>query len=122
MRQGSDASDISCQDKLRKLGIQQKQHQKVFLDTVFGKQGVCQGILHANTKDELQEKLTASRELLETEETRTTGRKVPHFWQYVNSHKEMIEKCMVRDARKRAGMHVINLVHLFVVTQISQRV
>ena len=94
----------NCQDKLRKLGIQQKQHQRVFLDTVFGKQGVCQGILDANTKNELQEKLTASRELLETEETRITGGKVPHFWKYVNSHKEMIEKCMIGDARKRAGM------------------
>lgn len=94
----------NCQDQLRKLGIQQKQHQKVFLDTVFGKQGVCHGILDANTKDELQEKLTASRELLETEETRITGRKFPQFWKYVNSHKEMIEKCMIGDARKRAGM------------------
>ena len=94
----------NCQDKLRKLGIQQKQHQNVFLDTVFGKQGVCQRILDANTKDELLEKLTASRELLETEETRITGRKVPRFWKFVNSHKEMIERCMTGDARKRARM------------------
>ena len=94
----------NCQDKLQKLGIQQKQHQKVFLDTVFGKQGVSQGILDANTKDELHEKLTASRELLETEEKSITGTKVPRFWKYVNSHKEMIEKCMIGDARKRVGM------------------
>ena len=69
----------NCQEKLRKLGIQQKQHQKVFIDTVFGKQDVCRGILDANTKDELQEKLNASREILETEETRVTQRKVPLY-------------------------------------------
>ena len=94
----------NCQEKLRKIGIQQKQNQKVFLDTVFGKQGVCQGILGANTKDELHEILTASRERLEREETRITGRKAPLFWKYVASHKEMMEKCMIGSARKKAGM------------------
>lgn len=71
---------------------------------MFGKQGVCQGILGANTKDELHEILTASRERLEREETRITGRKAPLFWKYVASHKEMMEKCMIGSARKKPGM------------------
>ena len=92
----------NCQEKLRKLGIQQ--HQKVFIDTVFGKQDACQGILDANTKDELQEKLHASREILKTEETRVTRRKVPLYLKYVNSHEDMMEKCMIGNAKKQAVM------------------
>ena len=41
---------------------------------------------------------------METEETRVTGRKVPLYWKYVNRHKDMMEKCMVGNARKQAGM------------------
>ena len=71
---------------------------------MFGKQGVCRGILGASTKEELHEILTASRERLEREETRITARKVPFFWKYVDRNKEMTENCMIGNARKKAGM------------------
>ena len=71
---------------------------------MFGKQGVCRGILGESTKEELHEVLTASRERLEREETRITARKVPLFWKYVDRNKEMMENCMIGNARKKAGM------------------
>ena len=71
---------------------------------MFGKQGVCRGILGESTKEELHEILTASRERLEREETRITARKVPLFWKYVDRNKEMMENCMIGNARKKAGM------------------
>ena len=100
MRQGSDASDISSKTAKRNSENLESSRSKKYSLTPFGKQDVCQGILDANTKDELQEKLNASREILETEETRVTGRKVPLYWKYVNSHKDMMEKCMIGNARK----------------------
>ena len=40
----------------------------------------------------------------EREETRIARRKVSLFWKYVDSHKEIIEKCMNSNTRKKEGM------------------
>ena len=44
----------NCPDKLHKLGIQKKEEHKFFLEAVFGKGQVCDGILDAKDKSDLK--------------------------------------------------------------------
>ena len=55
----------NCQQKLLKLGIQSKQQQLPFLDIVFGRPGVSQGILDADNDFDLDTRIADARQRLE---------------------------------------------------------
>lgn len=94
----------NCRDKLHKLGIQKKEDQKFFLEVIFGKGEVSDGILDARDKSDLKNRLSEAKELLEREEMKLTGRSAPEFWNYIIAHKKMMRKCMIATAREKAGM------------------
>ena len=65
---------------------------------------VLKGILDAEDKSDFKVRLSAAQETLDEEERRLTGNQTPLFWKYLNSHKQMMKKCMIAPARKKAGM------------------
>lgn len=95
----------NCRDKLHKLGIQKPQHQRFFLETVFGK-ATEEGVLDADDKSDLKTRLLAAKEPLNTEEAKLTGRESPEFWIYLHNHRKMLKKCMIGTARKKGGMPI----------------
>ena len=102
----------NCRDKLHKLGIQKKEDQKFFLEVIFGKGEVSDGILDGRDKSDLKNRLSEAKELLEREEMQLTGRSAPEFWNYIIAHKKMMCKCMIATAREKAGMHLTRPVSL----------
>ena len=48
--------------------------------------------------------MSEARGSLDREEVKITGRNSPEFWEYVNAHKKMMQKCMIATARQKAGM------------------
>ena len=94
----------NCRDKLHKLGLQKKQHQKFFLEAVFGNSDDISGILDAKDKTDLKNRITEAKESLNKEEEKLTGGKVPEYWNYINAHRKMMQKCMISAARQKAGM------------------
>ena len=48
--------------------------------------------------------MSEARGSLDREEVKITGRNSPEFWEYVNAHKKMMQKCMIATARQKAGI------------------
>ena len=90
----------NCKEKLNTLGIRKQQEQKIFLDTVFGEEG----ILGAEDKTDLKARIQSSKQILEEEERRLTSTSAPQFWAYISSHEKMMKKSMIVTARRKAGM------------------
>lgn len=90
----------NCKEKLNSVGIRKQQEQKVFIDTVFGENG----ILGAEDKTDLKARIQSSKHVLEEEEKRLTSTSTPQFWNYISSHEKMMKKSMISSARRKAGM------------------
>ena len=48
--------------------------------------------------------MSEAREAVDREELKITERSSPEFWNYVNAHKKMMQKCMIATARQNVGM------------------
>jgi len=48
--------------------------------------------------------MTEAKESLDREEMKLTGGRAPEFWNYVNTHKKMMQKSMIATARQKAVM------------------
>lgn len=90
----------NCKEKLNSLGIRKQQEQKVFIDTVFGEEGV----LGAEDETDLKARIQSSKQILEDEEKPLTSTSSPQFWTYISSHEKMMRKSMISTARRKAGM------------------
>ena len=90
----------NCKEKLNSLGIRKQQEQKVFIDTVFEREG----ILGADDKYDLKARIQSTKQVLEEQEKRLTSTSTPQFWNYVSSHEKMMKKSMISSARRKAGM------------------
>ena len=92
----------NCCDRLHKIGIQKSTEQKFFIDTVFG-MPISEGLLDAYDKSDLRACTLAAKEVTD-KEVKLTGNKTLEFYNYVNSHKKMMKKCMIATARSKVGM------------------
>ena len=94
----------NCKDKLCSLKIRTKKEQKFFLHKVFDDSGSGDGILDAIDKSNLKRRLSAAEEPLKKEEEKFTGADTSGFWLYLHGQRSMMKKCMIADARNKAGM------------------
>ena len=92
----------NCKTKLANIGVRKQQDQKFFLDMVFGDEE--EAILNSKDSDELKARLDAARPSLDEQEARLTKTSTPQFSTYLNSHRKMMKRSMIRSARMKAGM------------------
>lgn len=84
--------------------FRKKKNKSFFLEAVFGKGQVSDGILDAKDKSDLKNRLSGAKGLLKREEEKLTGRSAPEFWNYISARKKMMQKGMIATARQKAGM------------------
>lgn len=71
---------------------------------MFGDSGSGDGIRDAIDKSDLKRRLSAAEEPLKKEEQKFTGADTSEFWLYLHGQRSMMKKCMIADARNKAGM------------------
>ena len=97
----------NCKEKLRKIGICSAKDQKKFLNKVFGVYGKEEGILDAEDKKDLKNRLQASKEELDREERAVLAKDDAYqckFWKYLELNYKMMKDNMVAKVRRQAGL------------------
>ena len=102
--------ETNCKEKLRTTGIRKTKEQRFFLQRVFGVHGKEEGILDADNKEDLRQRLDLAKMEIERREREVLKREdeayKPKFWSFLDEHFEMMGSHMVANVRKEAGMVV----------------
>lgn len=100
----------NCKEKLRQIGIRESKEQRFFLQRVFGVPRKVEGLLDAVDREDLRQRLDASKTEMESREREVLKREDktyrPKFWSYMDKRSEMMACHMVEEVRKQAGMAV----------------
>ena len=99
----------NCVDKLRSLGINQKAEQRFFIDAVFGKKDMEEGILDAWGKQDLRARLDSVKETMDRREREMLKKDEGYqskFWAYLDKNFDVIAKNMISKARSKARLPI----------------
>ena len=96
----------NCKNKLRDLGIREKD-QKYILAKTFGVRGQEEGIIDAVDGKDLRKRLRSAQNEVDEQERLTLGKDEQYaskYWSYLNDNRKMIRRLMVADVRREAGL------------------
>lgn len=96
----------NCKNKLRDIGIREKD-QKYVLSKTLGVCGKEEGIIDAVDGKDLRKRLRSAQNEVDEQERLTLGKDEQYaskYWSYLNDNRKMIRRLMVADARRKAGL------------------
>ena len=97
----------NCKQKLNEIGIRERKNQKFFLEKVFGAPEKSEGIVDAEDKRDVKQRLDSCKDALDKEEIEVLQKKndyQPKFSKYLFDKQNMIGKTMTLKSRRDAGM------------------
>lgn len=99
--------ESNCKEELLKIGIREKEKQRVLLNEVFGVKGKQPGIIDCEDKSDMKRKLRDVKKVLDEKEADILNKPQgyqPKFSQYILKNQHMIVTNMSLKERRKAGL------------------